>query len=62
MAAIAAAAPLQPANAVDWLFDAGVGGSATYTDNVNQSPSNTEDSLILTVTPNFTLRTEGSRR
>jgi uncharacterized protein (PEP-CTERM system associated) len=62
VAAIAAAAPLQPANAVDWLFDAGVGGSATYTDNVNQSPSNTEDSLILTVTPNFTLRTEGSRR
>jgi uncharacterized protein (PEP-CTERM system associated) len=62
VAALVAAASVQPAYAVDWRFDAGVGGTATYTDNVNQSPSNTEDSLILTVTPNFTLRTEGSRR
>lgn len=61
-AAIAALAFAQSARAVDWLLDIGVGGSATYTDNVNQSPSNTEDALILTVTPNFTLRTEGSRR
>jgi uncharacterized protein (PEP-CTERM system associated) len=59
---LAAMAFTAPAYAVDWRFDAGVGGTATYTDNVNQSPSNTEDALILSVTPNFTLRTEGSRR
>ena len=61
-AAVAALAFAAPGHAIDWRFSAGVGGSATYTDNVNQSASNTEDSLILTVTPNFTLRTEGSRR
>ena len=61
-AAMAALAFAAPVHAVNWLFDAGIGGSATYTDNVNQSASNTEDALILTVTPNFTLRTEGSRR
>ncbi len=58
--AVLAFAP--PAQAVDWLFDASVGASATYTDNVNQSPSDEEDSLVLQVSPGFTLRTEGSRR
>ena len=59
---LAALAFTAPAHAVNWLFDANVGASATYTDNVNQSSSNKEDSLVLTVTPGFTLRTEGSRR
>ena len=51
-----------PASAVDWLFDPYVGGTATYTDNVNQSPTNEESSMILSLTPGFTLRSEGSRR
>jgi len=57
-----ALSPFQPAHAVDWLFDATLGSSAIYTDNVNQDSSNAEDALILRVSPGFTLRTEGSRR
>jgi uncharacterized protein (PEP-CTERM system associated) len=51
-----------PAHAVDWVFEPSVGASATYTDNVDQSPDNEEDALILSVTPGFTLQSEGSRR
>ncbi len=51
-----------PAYAVDWRFEPSVGASATYTDNVNQSASNPEDALILSVTPGFNLRYQGSRR
>ncbi|MGK2953978.1 MAG: TIGR03016 family PEP-CTERM system-associated outer membrane protein, partial [Thiobacillus sp.] len=39
-----------------------VGGSATYTDNANQSASNPESAVILGVTPGFNLQSEGSRR
>lgn len=48
--------------ALDWKFEPSVGGSATYTDNVRQSATNEDDALILSVTPGFTLRSEGSRR
>lgn len=51
-----------PAHALDWRFTPSVGASATYTDNANQSASNPEDALILGVTPNFSLQSEGSRR
>ena len=51
-----------PAHAVDWLFEPSIGASATYTDNVNQSEDNEEDAIILSVTPGFTLRSQGSRR
>ncbi|MBT9590667.1 MAG: TIGR03016 family PEP-CTERM system-associated outer membrane protein [Thiobacillus sp.] len=51
-----------PAYAVEWRFAPSVGASATYTDNVNQSASNPEDALILSVTPGFSLRSQGSRR
>ena len=51
-----------PAQAVDWRFEPRVGASATYTDNVKQSSSNPENALILSVTPGFSLRSEGSRR
>lgn len=51
-----------PAHAVDWRFEPNFRASATYTDNVDQSESDPEDSLILTATPGFTLRSEGSRR
>ena len=51
-----------PAYAVDWRFEPSVGASATYTDNVNQSAGNPEDALILSVTPGFNLRSQGSRR
>jgi len=50
------------AHALDWRFEPAVGASATYTDNANQSETDQEDELILTVRPNFTLRSEGSRR
>ena len=51
-----------PAHAVDWRFEPSVGATATYTDNANQSESDPEDALILTVRPGFTLRSEGLRR
>ncbi len=51
-----------PAHAVDWLFEPSVGAAATYTDNVEQSPDDKEDALILRVTPGFTLQSHGSRR
>ena len=50
------------ADAADWRFTPSVGASATYTDNANQSASNPEDALILSVTPGFSLRSQGSRR
>ncbi len=50
------------ARAIDWRFEPTLNASSTYTDNVNQSASNTQDALILTATPGFTLRSEGSRR
>ena len=51
-----------PAYALDWKFEPSVGASATYTDNVKQSASNSKDALILGVTPGFSLRSKGSRR
>lgn len=51
-----------PAQAVDWRFEPRVSASATYSDNVNQSATNTEDGVSLSVTPSFSLRSEGSRR
>lgn len=50
------------AHAVDWRFEPSVAAAATYTDNVKQSATNPEDALILSATPGFTLRSEGSRR
>ncbi len=50
------------AQALDWRFEPSVGGSATFTDNVNQSSDDQESALILTVTPGFTLQSQGSRR
>src|SRR4030065_2212517 len=51
-----------PAHARAWLFEPRVGASAPYSDNANQSATNPEDALILSVTPGFTLRSQGSRR
>jgi len=51
-----------PAHAVDWRFEPSIGGTATYTDNVDQSEDDEESALILTARPGFTLRSEGSRR
>jgi uncharacterized protein (PEP-CTERM system associated) len=56
------AAFAMPAYAVDWRFEPSVSATATYTDNANQSESDPEDALILTVRPGFGLRSEGSRR
>lgn len=51
-----------PVHARNWLFEPSVGASATYSDNANQSATNPQDALILSVTPGFTLRSQGSRR
>lgn len=58
---LAMAFPLT-AQALDWRLTPSVGASATYTDNTNQSATNPEDALILSVTPGFSLRSSGSRR
>src|SRR3569832_524669 len=50
------------AHAIDWRFEPYVNASSTYTDNVKQSSNNPQDALILTATPGFTLRSDGSRR
>jgi len=50
------------AAAADWRFEPTLNASTTYTDNVNQSATKPEDAVILSVTPGFTLRSEGSRR
>ena len=50
------------ASAVEWTFSPSVGARATYTDNANQSHSDPQDALILSVTPGFTLQSKGSRR
>ena len=60
--AVLALAFAPTAHAIDWRFEPYVNASSTYTDNVKQSSSNTQDALILTATPGFTLRSEGSRR
>lgn len=60
--AVLALAFAPTAHAIDWRFGPYVNASSTYTDNVKQSSSNTQDALILTATPGFTLRSEGSRR
>jgi uncharacterized protein (PEP-CTERM system associated) len=58
---LAMAFPLT-AQAADWRLSPSVGASATYTDNANQSATNPEDALILSVTPGFSLISTGSRR
>lgn len=50
------------AQAAEWRFTPYVGGSATYTDNANQSANDPEDALILSVSPGFSLNSVGSRR
>jgi uncharacterized protein (PEP-CTERM system associated) len=60
--ALMALAFVPAAHAIDWRFEPTLNASSTYTDNVKQSSSNTQDALILTATPGFTLRSEGSRR
>lgn len=50
------------AYALDWQIQPSVGASATYTDNANQSATNPEDALILTVTPGVSLTSKGARR
>lgn len=49
-------------HAIDWRFEPTLSASAVYTDNVNQSATNPDDALILSATPGFMLRSEGSRR
>jgi len=53
---------LGDAQALDWRLEPSVSATSIYTDNVDQRQSNTSDALILSVTPGFTLRSEGSRR
>lgn len=50
------------AHALDWRLSPSVGATATYSDNANQSESDPEDALILSVKPGFSLNSTGSRR
>lgn len=49
------------AYAVEWRFRPEISSAVTYTDNVNQTQES-QDALILSVTPAFRLVSEGSRR
>ena len=57
-----AMAGVTPAHAIDWRFERSVAAAITYTDNANHSESDPQDALILSVTPRFAARSEGSRR
>lgn len=57
-----AAAYAPVAQAIDWRFEPRIGATAIFSDNVNQSATNAENGLSLSVTPGFTLRSQGSRR
>ncbi len=50
------------AQAIEWRFTPYVSPAVTFTDNVNQSENNPQSAMILSVTPGFGLRSEGSRR
>ncbi len=50
------------AHALDWRISPGLGATAVYTDNANQSENNPEDSLSLSVTPSVSLTSTGSER
>ncbi len=50
------------ADAIDWRFEPTLNVSSTYTDNARQRSNDPQDALILTTTPGFKLRSEGSRR
>lgn len=52
----------RPALAQDWKFTPFVSAAATASDNANQSATDPQSSLILSVTPGFNLASEGSRR
>lgn len=62
VSALAVLGFVSPAHALEWTIEPSIGASATYTDNVRQSATNTEDALILTATPGVTFRSKGSRR
>lgn len=62
LAAWAGLALASSAHALDWQVQPSVGASATYTDNANQSATQPEDALILSVTPGVSLTSKGSRR
>lgn len=59
---VAALGFVSTAHALDWKIDPSVGAAATYTDNANQSATNPEDALILSVTPSVSITSKGSRR
>ncbi len=50
------------AQAIEWRFTPYVSPAVTFTDNVSQSENNPQSAIILSVTPGFGLRSEGSRR
>ena len=52
----------RPVLAQDWKFTPSVSAAATATDNANQSATDPQNALILSVTPGFNLVSEGSRR
>jgi uncharacterized protein (PEP-CTERM system associated) len=57
-----AAAFATPAQAIEWRFQPSITGTATYTDNANQSEDDPQDAMIFTAAPTFSLTSYGSRR
>ncbi|HQS98932.1 MAG TPA: TIGR03016 family PEP-CTERM system-associated outer membrane protein [Thiobacillus sp.] len=51
-----------PAQALEWNFSPSISATATFSDNVKQSETNTESGGSFTLRPGFTLQSEGSRR
>ena len=61
-ALISSALCVHPALALDWNLTPTLSTSARFTDNVNQSATDAQNALILTVTPGFSLVSKGSRK
>ena len=61
-ASLAVAFVAGPARAIDWDLTPSIGAAATLTDNASQRANNAEGSLIIGVTPGFSLVSKGSRR
>ena len=61
-ALISSALCVHPALALNWNLTPTLNTSARLTDNVNQSATDAQNALILTVTPGFSLVSKGSRK
>jgi uncharacterized protein (PEP-CTERM system associated) len=57
-----AAAYAPAAQAIDWRFEPRIGATTVFSDNIDQSATDAENGMSLSVTPGFSLTSHGSRR